>query len=301
MNKGRFGEFICIVNPEAGKLPLKKKIKLIKSTIQDENLRIVVTKSPKDSSKISYNAMKNKNLVIACGGDGLQNLVAEQAVKTGGSMIPFPMGRGNDFASSLGIHNHKDVKIALTSGEFYKTRYIIAEFDQHKKVCLTCAGVGLLSEAAFRASKIPILKGSFLYAVATLLSFFKLQNHGYKILNNENKVEGSFLIIAGAASPYTGGGMFIAPDAFKESNLVNLLSAKKVSRIQAVKLLIQVFSGKHINNVNVSNTHTDRFKIDSHSSHPWAKLVYGDGEYLGNLPVEISMGQEPLNVLVPNI
>ena len=45
-----------------------------------------------------------------------QNLVAEQAVKTGGSMIPFPMGRGNDFASSLGIHNHKDVKIALPSG-----------------------------------------------------------------------------------------------------------------------------------------------------------------------------------------
>ena len=168
MNKGRFGEFICDVNPESGKLPLKKKIKLIKSTIQDENLRIVVTRSPKESSKISYNAMKNKNLVIACGGDGLQNLVAEQAVKTGGSMIPFPMGRGNDFASSLGIENHKDVKIALTSGEFHKSRYIIAEFDQHKKVCLTCAGVGLLSEAAFRASKIQILKGRFLYAVATL-------------------------------------------------------------------------------------------------------------------------------------
>jgi diacylglycerol kinase family enzyme len=95
--------------------------------------------------------------------------------------------------------------------------------------------------------------------------------------------------------------MFIAPDAFKESNLVNLLSAKKVSRMQAVKLLVQVFSGKHINNVNVSNTHTEKFKIDTHSSHPWAKLVYGDGEYLGDLPVKISIGQEPLNILVPNI
>ena len=301
MIKGRFDELICVVNPVSGKLPLKKKIKLIKSTIRDENLRIIVTNSPEESSKVSYDAMKNNNLVIACGGDGLQNLVAEEAVKTGGSMIPFPMGRGNDFASSLGINNHKDVKIALTSGELHRTRYVTAEFDQHKKICLTCAGVGLLSEAAFRASKIPILKGSLLYAVATLLSFFKLQNHGYKISSEENIVDGSFLIIAGAASPYTGGGMFIAPDAFKESNMVNLLSATKVSRMQAIKLLIQVFSGKHINNVNVSNTHIDKFKIDSHSSHPWAKLVYGDGEYLGDLPVKISVGQKPLNVLVPNI
>ena len=134
MNKYRFDELICVVNPVSGKLPLKKKIKLIESTIQDENLRIIVPNSPEESSKVSYDAMRSGNLVIACGGDGLQNLVAEQAVKTGGSMIPFPMGRGNDFASSLGIHNYKDVKIALTSGEFLKSRYVIAEFDQHKKI-----------------------------------------------------------------------------------------------------------------------------------------------------------------------
>lgn len=301
MIEENFGELICVVNPLSGKLPLNKKINLIKSTIDDKNLRIVVPNSPEESSRVSYEGMKNENLVIACGGDGLQNLVAEQAVRTGGSMIPFPMGRGNDFASSLGIHNSKDVKIALTSGEVHKSRYVIAEFDQYKKICLTCAGVGLLSEAAFRASKIPVLKGSALYAVATLISFIKLQNHGYKIVNDNNIIDDSFLIIAGAASPYTGGGMFIAPDALKESNLVNLLSAKKVSRMQAVKLLVQVFSGKHINNVNVSNTHTKKFKIDTSSSHPWAKLVYGDGEYLGNLPVKISIGHKPLNVLVPNI
>ena len=29
-------------------------------------------------------------------------------------------------------------------------------------------------------------------------------------------------------------------------------------------------------------------------------LVYGDGEYLGDLPAEISIGKKPLRVLVPN-
>ena len=37
MKKENFGELICIVNPLSGKLPLNKKINLIKSTIQDKN------------------------------------------------------------------------------------------------------------------------------------------------------------------------------------------------------------------------------------------------------------------------
>jgi diacylglycerol kinase family enzyme len=119
-------------------------------------------------------------------------------------------------------------------------------------------------------------------------------------MNGERKDQ-SFLIIAGAASPYTGGGMYIAPDAFKEETNVNLLSAKKVSRLQAVKLLSQVFSGVHIHNKNVINSHINEFEILTESKNSWAKLVYGDGEFLGNLPVKISIGRDPLNVLVPSL
>ena len=121
-----------------------------------------------------------------------------------------------------------------------------------------------------------------------------------KLYLHGKEKEGSFLIIAGAASPYTGGGMFIAPEAFKEDGNVNLLSAKKVKRLQAVKLLSQVFSGTHINNSNVINSHVSGFEINTQSTHMWARLVYGDGEYLGNLPVKINIGQDPLNVLVPS-
>jgi len=291
---------LFVVNPVSGKLSIKKKISLIKSVVQNNNSKIVVTRSPEESIEKSKDAMLNDRLVIACGGDGLQNMVAEQAIKTGGTMAVFPMGRGNDFAASLNVKNATDVKEALVSGIVHKARYLKVEFDEYTKVCLTCAGVGLLSEAAFRASKIPILKGSLLYAVATLLSFINLHNHDYKLLIGGKEKEDSFLIIAGAASPYTGGGMFIAPEAFKEDGNVNLLSAKKVKRLQAVKLLSQVFSGTHINNSNVINSHVSGFEINTQSTHTWARLVYGDGEYLGNLPVKINIGQDPLNVLVPS-
>ena len=58
---------------------------------------------------------------------------------------------------------------------------------------------------------------------------------------------------------------------------------------------------KVINNSNVINSHVSEFEINTQSSNSWAKLVYGDGEYLGTLPVKISIGKDPLNVLVPSL
>ena len=104
------------------------------------------------------------------------------------------------------------------------------------------------------------------------------------------------LILAGAASQYTGGGMYIAPDAKKFRNKLNLLFAKKLSRIQALILLIKVFSGRHIFHREVTNTHVRSVKIESHSSDQWSSIVSGDGEYLGDLPVTIHLGKKPLKI-----
>ena len=94
-----------------------------------------------------------------------------------------------------------------------------------------------MSEAAYRAEKIPILKGTLLYSVASILSFILLKNHKYRVEFDENKIEEELFILAGAASQYTGGGMYIAPEALKLEEMVNLLYSKKVNRFQAFKLL----------------------------------------------------------------
>ena len=104
------------------------------------------------------------------------------------------------------------------------------------------------------------------------------------------------LILAGPASEYTGGGMYIAPDAKKFRDKLNLLFAKKLSRLQAVKLLIMVFSGRHIFHHTVTNTHVRSVKIESLNSDKWSSIVSGDGEYLGELPVTIHLGKKALKI-----
>ena len=211
-------------------------------------------------------------------------------------MAILPFGRGNDFARSLDIGTLEKAIDAIRRRNFKSVRYLKVVFADNSRISLTNAGVGLLSEASFRASQIPVLKGPLLYASAALLSFINLKSHKYVVTTESQKMEMKNLILAGAASEYTGGGMYIAPDAKKISNKLNLLFAKKLSRLQAVNLLIKVFSGSHIFHSAVTNSHVKRVKIESLSSDRWSSIVSGDGEYLGDLPVTISLGRKPLKI-----
>ena len=240
--------------------------------------------------------MLKKYLVVACGGDGFINTIAQKAIDYSCNMALLPFGRGNDFARSLDIGTLEKAIDAIRGRNFKSVRYLNVVFSDNNRISLTNAGVGLLSEASFRASQIPVLKGALLYASAALISFINLKTHKYVVTTESQKMEMNNLILAGAASEYTGGGMYIAPDAKKFRDKLNLLFAKKLSRLQAVKLLIMVFSGRHIFHHAVTNTHVRSVKIESLTSDTWSSIVSGDGEYLGELPVTIHLGKKALKI-----
>ena len=288
---------VYLVNPKAGKLSIKQKKKIISKVNSNKKPDIIFTKTREESSSLARYYMKRKALVIACGGDGMINLIAQQAIETSSIIGILPFGRGNDFARSLGINSIKKAIENLKGDKVSNCRYLNLEFSNSNKIALTCAGVGLLSEAAYRATKIPLLKGSLLYALSALICFINLKNHRYSLTVNGKTKKQEALILAGAASPYTGGGMFIAPDAAKRKNELNLLYAGGLRRLDAIKLLLKVFSGSHIEHPAVTNTHTKNFKVEAASKNRWSSIVSGDGEYLGDLPVQISLGIKPLKVI----
>ena len=292
-------KFIFIVNPKSGKLSKKKKIKLILDCFPF-NPEIVFAKDSQETSFLSAQAFKNKTIVISCGGDGTANLVANQAIIHDGIMSILPFGRGNDFAKFIGINNEKEFKKIFIKPTVFNSEYLDLFFKDTHKICLTSAGVGLLSEAAYRANKIPLLEGSLLYMVAALSCFINLKSHSYIVnLNKNENLTEKLAILVAASTPFAGGGMHIAPDAQKQKNMVNLIYAKKVSRIEAIGLLSKVMSGKHLGHQKVNSSHIKYCKIDTNEKNFWAPLVFGDGEYLGNLPVNIHKGTKRLKLLIP--
>lgn len=291
--------YLFLINPKSGKMRLSAKQRLIAEVANLSSSNVLVSSSPEHSGQAARAAMLRGEVVVACGGDGLQNIVAQQAVETGGLMTVLPLGRGNDFAASLKINTANDTVSALKNGITHHARYVKVDFSNHSRITLTCAGVGLLSEAAFRASKIPLLQGKLLYSVASLLSFINLKCHKYQVVMDGKKTSQNNLIIAGAATEYTGGGIFIAPHARQEPNLLNILSAGAVNRLSAINLLNKAISGQHLADPKVKNSYFAQCQIDSETKDFWSKLVYGDGEFLGKLPVILTLGKKPLRVLVP--
>ena len=289
-------KIVYIVNPVAGKLSQKNKKRVIDSIDPRSNPEIIFSRSLEDAGEKASEFMSRRYLVVACGGDGFINIIAQKAINCSCKMAILPFGRGNDFARSLNLHTLDKAVDAIRTGNFKSVSYLSVVFSNNSRISLTNAGVGLLSEASFRASKIPVLKGSLLYASAALISFINLKSHRYVVTSDAKKMEMENLILAGAASQYTGGGMYIAPDAKKFRDKLNLLFAKKLSRIQAIILLIKVFSGSHIFHNAVTNTHVGSVKIESLSSDRWSSIVSGDGEHLGDLPVTIHLGRKPLKI-----
>ena len=289
-------KIVYIVNPVAGKLSEREKKRVIDSIYPGSEPEIIFSTSAENAEKKAQEFMVKQYLVVACGGDGFINIIAQKAIHNSCKMAILPFGRGNDLARSLNIDTLEKAVDAIRNRQFKSVRYLDVVFSKYNRVSLTNAGVGLLSEAAIRASKIPMLKGSLLYASAALISFIKLKSHKYIVTTETQKMVMENLILAGAASEYTGGGMYIAPDARKLSSKLNLLFAKKLSRLQAVNLLIKVFSGSHIFHSAVTNSHVGTVKIESLSSDRWSSIVSGDGEYLGDLPVTISLGKKPLKI-----
>jgi YegS/Rv2252/BmrU family lipid kinase len=295
-----FDNPIFIVNPKAGKLTTHEKIKQIKACYSKKPPEFYFPKNINETEYLSKIAFKKNRLVIACGGDGIVNYVANQSIKYNGTMSILPLGRGNDFSKSIGILEPMDLKKALLKPKILNKKYLLLSFNDTRKICLTSAGVGLLSEAAFRASKIPFLQGGLLYGLSAIACFANLKAYKYSITFDGNPgIQEPLMIIVAASTPYAGGGMLIAPEAGKYKNKLNLLYAKKVSRIEAISLLKKVFPGKHLNHPKVTNMHLNNCEITTKETKFWAPLVYGDGEYLGNLPVKINIGKKPLNLMIP--
>ena len=289
-------KIVYLVNPISGKLSKKNKKRVIDNIDPGSKPEIYFSKSGEDAAKMAQEFMSKKYFVVACGGDGFINIIAQKAIDCSCNIAILPFGRGNDFARSLDLCTLGKAIDAIRGRKFKSVRYLNVVFSGNSRISLTNAGVGLLSEASFRASRIPLLKGSLLYASAALISFINLKSHKYIVTTESQKMEMNNLILAGAASEYTGGGMYIAPDAKKFRDKLNLLFAKKLSRLQAVQLLIKVFSGQHIFHHAVTNTHVRSVKIESLTSDVWSSIVSGDGEYLGKLPVTIHLGKKALKI-----
>jgi len=197
------------------------------------------TNHPKHATELAAKAVSDGfNLVVAVGGDGTVNEVAQGLYGKGTKMGIIPMGSGNGLARELGISMdmHKSSR-ALIKGKNLKVD--VCRLNNQRFLCTS--GIGFDAMIADKMSK-AVSRGFLKYVQLVIQEsiFFKSVNVRMKI--DGVLIEESIFLITFANASQFGNNAFIAPEASMTDGLIDVLIVRKFAKIWMPVFAVALFT-----------------------------------------------------------
>lgn len=246
-----------------------------------------------DAAKMNLKALDLERIsnLIVIGGDGLVHLAIQKLARSAVPLLIIPAGTGNDFARSLGLNINQPlenlsllnemkstgVDLGLVAGEYF-AQILSTGFDS------------LVNE---RANQMRFIRGRMKYnvAIAQVLSTFKPRSYSFRV--DEVHLESKAMLIAVSNGKSYGGGMMISPMSDLQDGYLDVMILGPVSRFEFLRVFPKVYSGSHINHPAVKFLKAKSVAISANA------VAYADGERVGDLPIEVSIVEKCLRVLIP--
>jgi len=197
------------------------------------------TNHPKHATELAAKAVSDGfNLVVAVGGDGTVNEVAQGLYGKGTKMGIIPMGSGNGLARELGISMdmHKSSR-ALIKGKNLKVD--VCRLNNQRFLCTS--GIGFDAMIADKMSK-AVSRGFLKYVQLVIQEsiFFKSVNVRMKI--DGVLIEESIFLITFANASQFGNNAFIAPEASMTDGLIDVVIVRKFAKIWMPVFAVALFT-----------------------------------------------------------
>lgn len=270
------------------------------------------TQGPEDASRLTRQALfSGYSTVIAVGGDGTLNgclngfLEDDKPINPKASLGIFPMGRGSDFARSLGFSR----KSSEALEQFQKLK--IREIDIGKITCINVGGqkksryfinvasAGIVGNVVNWANRAPSFFGAdaaYFYSIIRGMLEFRPQVISY-VLKGIKKEEKILMMII-ANSRYFGAGIPIAPKAICDDGLFDVMVVRSMGLFSMFRHLPKLYSGNHLRMPQVELLRTRQLEV-----RPIKKegnlFVEADGDTLGKLPATFEILPKAVRFLVP--
>jgi diacylglycerol kinase (ATP) len=178
------------------------------------------------------------DLVVAVGGDGTVNEVAQGLIGTKSPMGIIPMGSGNGLARELGIsmNIHKST-ISLVNGK--NLQLDVCKLSEQRFLCTS--GIGFDAMIAHKMSK-SASRGFLKYVQLVIQEsiFFKPLNIRMKI--DGVLIEESVFLITFANASQFGNNAYIAPTASMTDGLIDVVVVRKFTKIWMPIFAVALFS-----------------------------------------------------------
>lgn len=294
--------YLFVVNPNARNGDIGDLWPEIEEEIKARGLNYAVefTKGPKDAIQIARERGKDFDCVVATGGDGTVNEVANGIYGLGPAFGVLPLGNGNDYA--MGILLDEDHKRSLDVLEQFQTMDLtvgIAEADGEKRyfVNIIDTGVGAtVSVASFTEAK--WLRGfvKYYYLAVKKLLQYKLVKTKMKF-DDQEEFETRLVIIAVGVGYRFGAGFQILPDNYPFYDDFAILYADDLNKLEQFYLLNILKPGKHLGKKNVH--HFRGKKVELQLSKPLPVEVEGEIVNFKATNIKIEIAPQKLRTVVP--
>lgn len=236
-------KIVFIVNPKAGITPKSKLIiELLAGNLLPSRFKasVLFTEYPGHATQLARNSMdQGADVIVAAGGDGTINEVAEAMQ---GSKIPMgilPSGSGNGLARCLGISMSYPLSLR-TIIKGYTREIDLARIND--RIMVSIAGVGFDAHVAEKFAGSDI-RGLVSYARIILNEFRKYNPLHYDVLIDGKKIERNALMISFANSNQFGFHTRIAPEAMIDDGFLDVCVVKPIRTSQILKLGYHMLRG----------------------------------------------------------
>ncbi len=286
-----------IVNPHAcrGKGRVVGKIveELCRSRALDYNLEY--TSRPYQASEIAERACQKFECVVAVGGDGTINEVVNGIIGKKIKLGIIPIGSGNDYVKLLNIPMR--VQQAFDCLLQQKTR--IVDAGQAGDVYFANGlGIGFDAWVVITSQKVKKLRGSAIYLYSVLRTMYSYKSPWMRLTFNDSVLENKMFMITVGNGVSLGGGFKLTPFAKLDDGLFDLNIVSDLTKIEIIRNLIGVYSGKHINMPQVKTGRTAEILIESDQD----LVAHVDGELIRKSvkSLHVQLLPQALEVIVPD-
>ena len=288
---------LFILNPTAGGGTASELEDILEKSMDSYDLdyEIVLTSRAKEAIEIAANS--DKEYIVAVGGDGTINEVANGIAKTG-NKIPvalFPSGTVNDFAKVMQIPRSVDEFVNMVD----KGNYLDVDIGKlNDGYFLNVAAGGLLTHVGYQVDvTAKYLLGPLAYYLegAKELLLQGIDPIYMEFQSDEYNYKGKTMLFLISNSSSIGGFENAMPGADVTDGYLDVIVLEDSILPDLAGVLVSAINGNHINHPKVKNFKTKKIQILSDKE----VTVDIDGEYGGNLPAEISVSSNKLRLIVP--
>ena len=289
---------LVILNPAAhGERAQRRRAQV--ESIACDSVICATTRSGEAEGLARRAAQEGFEKIVAAGGDGTINEVVNGICQSGSGpgirakLGLLPIGTMNVFATELGLPTH-DLELCWKIIQGENTR-LVDLLSANGKYFVQLAGVGLDAQVVKETShKLRRNFGPLSYLISAAQIAARRPPRLFIESEDASTKEGSFVLI-GNGRLY-GGPFPFFKHAIIDDGLFDVVVFKQLGYLEIIKYLQDVVFSSDIRAPEIEYFQTRRLRVESDESVP----VELDGELVGNCPVEFSVRERSLQVLVPD-